>query len=155
VLDKETTIGLQKLANEIQQHVATLNSLGVSVGHEIIVHILENKLPKSTLEKWKTSLEKDKFPKPDQLYEFLYKTAIVASKCEKSKNVEIENHPVKRRQVGPAKQIFTVNTSRDCPICKTTPSVLMREIQAIVRTETYRRHKRRETLLQLSTLASR
>jgi len=110
VLDKETNIGLQKLADEMQQHVATLSSLGVSVGHEIIVHILENKLPKITLEKWETSLEKDEFPKPEQLYEFLYKTAVVASKRERSKNVETENHPIKRRRVGPTNQSFTVNT---------------------------------------------
>jgi len=52
VLEKETTIGLSKLADDTQQHVASLSTLGVSIGSEMIVHLLESKLPKLTLEKW-------------------------------------------------------------------------------------------------------
>jgi len=72
ILEKETANGLSKLADDTQQHVASLNTLGVSVGSEMIVHILESKLPKGTLDKWETTLERDEFPKPDQMYEFLY-----------------------------------------------------------------------------------
>ncbi|XP_018407388.1 PREDICTED: uncharacterized protein LOC108783339 [Cyphomyrmex costatus] len=51
VLEKETSDGLSKLADDIQQHVALLNTLGVSVGAEMLVHVLESKLPRRTLEK--------------------------------------------------------------------------------------------------------
>jgi len=44
---------------------ASLNTLEISVGSEIITHILESKLPKSTLDKWETTLERDEFPKSD------------------------------------------------------------------------------------------
>lgn len=83
VLDKESTNGLSKLADNAQQHIASLAALGVTVTPEIV--ILESKLPKSTIEKWETTLERDEFPKLDQMFEFLYKTAICASKREISK----------------------------------------------------------------------
>lgn len=51
VLDKETTDGISKLADDTQQHLASLSALGVSIGPEMIIHILENKLPKKTLER--------------------------------------------------------------------------------------------------------
>jgi len=47
ILEKETTDGLAKLANDTQQRVALLNALRVDVGSEILVNILENKLPKN------------------------------------------------------------------------------------------------------------
>jgi len=69
-LDKETTSGLSRLADDTQQHIlASLNAL--SVTPEIIVYILESKLPRITLERWETTLERDEFPKLDQMYEFL------------------------------------------------------------------------------------
>jgi len=61
-LEKETSSGLSRLADDTQQHVAALNTLGVSVGQEMVVHILETKLSKNTLEKWETTLDRDSFP---------------------------------------------------------------------------------------------
>jgi len=43
---RESTDGLTKLADDTQQHLASLNALGVSVRPEMIVHLLEGKLPK-------------------------------------------------------------------------------------------------------------
>ncbi|XP_067209990.1 uncharacterized protein [Linepithema humile] len=51
VLDKGSTSGLTKLADDAQQHIASLNSLEVTVDEEMVVHILESKLPKNALEK--------------------------------------------------------------------------------------------------------
>lgn len=51
VLNKETTSGLTKLADEMQQHVASLKTLGVAVGDQVIVHLLETRLPRSALER--------------------------------------------------------------------------------------------------------
>jgi len=122
VLDKETTSGLTKLADETQQHVASLSALGVSVGPEMIVHILESKLPKSTLDKWETGLDRDEFPRLDQLYEFLYKTAVCASKRERSKAAESEKGKgepdINRKRDYVTNKAFVLNTSRNCMACK-------------------------------------
>lgn len=83
-LDKESTEGLSKLADDAQQHVSSLKALGVSVGQEMIVHIIETKMPRKSIEKWEASLERDEFPSLDTLYEFLYKTAVCASKRERA-----------------------------------------------------------------------
>ncbi|XP_077270176.1 uncharacterized protein LOC143901624 [Temnothorax americanus] len=80
VLDKETTDGLTKLADDAQQHVASLSALGVNVASEILVNLLENKLPKNVADKWEETLDRDEFPKIDDLYEFLYRTAVRVSK---------------------------------------------------------------------------
>ncbi|XP_011689978.1 PREDICTED: uncharacterized protein LOC105451309 [Wasmannia auropunctata] len=90
--EKETAFNLSKLADDMQQHVASLNTLGVSAGSEMLVHFMESKLPKVTLEKWDITLERDEFPKPDQMYEFLYKTAVCASKRERSKALESDKN---------------------------------------------------------------
>jgi len=122
VLDKETTGGLMKLADDAQQHIASLNSLGVTVGPEMIVHIIEGKMPKSTLDKWEVTLEKDKFPEPNQLYEFLYKTAVSASRRERAKVTDGERNkfepPTKKMRTGPLNRAFVVKTSRNCIACK-------------------------------------
>lgn len=123
VLERETTSGLSKLADDIQQHIASLSTLGVSVGSEMIIHIIESKMPKLTLEKWEATLERDEVPTLDQLYEFLYKTAVCASKRERSKLSDVDankNEPsAKRKRMHPANQAFMVNTSRNCGACKT------------------------------------
>jgi len=46
----------------------------------MLVHVLETKPPKLTQEKWEVTLDKDEFPKVDQMYEFLYKNAVCASR---------------------------------------------------------------------------
>jgi len=53
-----------------------LITLGVSVGQEMILHILETKLLRSTLDKWEASLTRDAFPRLDEMYEFLYKSGV-------------------------------------------------------------------------------
>ncbi|XP_011858961.1 PREDICTED: uncharacterized protein LOC105556474, partial [Vollenhovia emeryi] len=122
-LDKETTNGLSRLADDAQQHVASLNSLGISVGHEMIVHLLETKLPRITLEKWEATLERDEFPELDQMYEFLYKTAVCVSKRERAKVTDMEGSrgepSSKKRRSHPSNQAFVVSAARNCIACKT------------------------------------
>lgn len=104
----------------MQQHLASLNALEVSVGSEIIVHLLESKLPKVTLEKWEASLERNEFPNLEQIYEFLYKSAVCASRRERAKALEFERDrgdpPIKRKRV--SNQTFLTNTQRNCILCK-------------------------------------
>jgi len=120
VLDKETTDGLSNLADNAQQHVASLAALGVNVGSEILVNLLESKMPKNTAEKWEETLNRDEFPKIDELYEFLYKTAVRVSKrtrTETSKRDDNKNHfPTKRARI--SDKAFIVNATNLCTICK-------------------------------------
>lgn len=120
-LNKETTDGLTRLADDTQQHMASLDSLGVSFGPEVAVCVLESKLPKTTLEKWEASLERGEFPALDQLYEFLYKTAVCASRQDQSKSSELEKSkgepPAKKRRVNPPNKVFVLNASRNCVAC--------------------------------------
>lgn len=107
----------------IHSSISRLNSLGVSVGPEMSVYLLENKLPKTTLEKWEATLERDDFPKLDQMYKFLYKTAVCASKREKSKIADDERSkgesPIKKKRSYSSNQAFVLNASRNCIACKT------------------------------------
>ncbi|XP_011689952.1 PREDICTED: uncharacterized protein LOC105451280 [Wasmannia auropunctata] len=120
VLERETTEGLSKLADDTQQHVASLASLGVDVNSEMIVNVLESKLPKNTAEKWEESLMLDEFPKIDDLYEFLYRTAVRVSKRtrpEALKRDDEKNSPSVKRGRFPNKA-FVVNTKYNCVACK-------------------------------------
>ncbi|XP_018406416.1 PREDICTED: uncharacterized protein LOC108782609 [Cyphomyrmex costatus] len=62
----------------------SLAAMGVSVGSEILVNILESKLPKNTADKWEETLGRDEFPKIDELYEFLHRTAVRVSERVRS-----------------------------------------------------------------------
>ncbi|XP_071580875.1 uncharacterized protein [Temnothorax nylanderi] len=122
VLDKETTTGLSKLADDTQQHVASLAALDVTVGSEMIVHIIESKLPKVALDRWETSLDRDEFPKLDQMYEFLYKSAVCASRRERVRISDTEKgigEPPSKRKRYSSNQAFLINSSRNCIVCKT------------------------------------
>lgn len=120
--EKETTAGLSRLADEAQQHLASLGTLGISVGSEMMVHILESKLPKRTLEKWEATLKRDEIPSLAQLYEFLYKTAVCASKRERIRSAEslkvTGEPPSKQKLVRFTNKAFLTNASHNCPSCK-------------------------------------
>lgn len=125
-LDKESIDGLSQLTDDTQQHLASLNTLGVNVSSEVVVYIIKSKLPSATLEKWETSLERNEFPSLESnefpsLYEFLYKTAVCASKREKSKLSESEKGkgepPTKKKRGHPSNQAFISNASRNCIAC--------------------------------------
>ncbi|XP_018401178.1 PREDICTED: uncharacterized protein LOC108778474 [Cyphomyrmex costatus] len=119
-LEKENTSGL--MADDVQQHVASLATLGVTVGPEMIVYLIESKLPRSALDKWEATLQRDEFPKPEQLYEFLYKIAVCASRREKAKISDTERckgePPAKKLRTGSSNKAFVAKVSRNCIACK-------------------------------------
>lgn len=123
VLDKETTAGFMTLADDAQQHVVSLASLGMTIAPETIVHVLETKLPKSAADRWDASIERDEMPSPEQIYEFLYKAAVHASRREKGKTAEsarTDNEiPAKRRRVRSSSRALLLNTSTMCQACGT------------------------------------
>lgn len=118
VLEKETTDGLSKLADDAQQHVASLAALGVNVESEVLVNVLESKLPKNTAEKWEETLDRDEFPKIDDLYEFLYKTAVRVSKRARETKRDEDKFipPFKRGRI--SNKAFVTDVTKDCTACK-------------------------------------
>lgn len=56
------------------------------------------------------------------MYEFLYKSAVCASKCERMKRLETERErvelPAKRKRVSAPNHAFVLNASRGCIMCK-------------------------------------
>jgi len=119
-LERESTSGLTRLVDDMQQHVASLNTLGVSVGSEMLIHLLETRLPKVTLERWKATLDRDEFLKVEELYEFIYRTAVCVSRRERTDTEGVKSAPpVKKRRPQPTNHTFLTNTnSRNCAICK-------------------------------------
>ncbi|XP_070510413.1 uncharacterized protein [Cardiocondyla obscurior] len=120
-LDRETTSNLTKIADDAQQHLETLSSLGVSVSPEMAINIIESKLPKSTLDKWESSFDKDKPATLDFMHEFLYKRAVCVSKRDRNQMPESDRdkgEPLakKRRQHVPH-NTFMSNTMRNCIAC--------------------------------------
>lgn len=118
VLEKETTDGLSKLADDAQQHIASLAALGVNVESEVLVNVLESKLPKNTAEKWEETLDRDEFSKIDDLYEFLYKTAVRVSKRTRETKRDEDKFipPFKRGRI--SNQAFVTDVTKDCTACK-------------------------------------
>lgn len=120
LVEKETTDSLSKLADDAQQHVASLAALGVAVGSEILVNILESKLPKPTAEKWEETLSRDEFPKIDELYEFIYKTAVrVSKRARETSKRDDDKSLLTVKKTRTSNKAFVVGVSTNCIACKT------------------------------------
>ncbi|XP_066600697.1 uncharacterized protein [Prorops nasuta] len=130
VLEKESTKGLSKLADDMQQHIAELGTLGVHVTSEIAVHILESRLPKSVINQWEALLTRDEYPGLEAMYEFLYKCAVNASRRERvrSNDSDVDGHDssAKKRRKGITGQVFTSTETRSCIACQTASHPLFR-----------------------------
>ena len=73
---KKTTVeNMCQLADFAQQHVKCLDNLGIQVCPEIVVQILEERLPKFLVAKWDETPKRDEMPNLDNLIEFIYGAA--------------------------------------------------------------------------------
>ncbi|XP_066588114.1 uncharacterized protein [Prorops nasuta] len=121
VMNKDSTNAYSKLADDMQQHIAALDALGVKFTPELTVHILETKLTKSALKEWETNLERDEFPTLDKMYEFLYKSAVCASRRERVRHAEAEKAkpliPDKKRKFDANHKSFFANATNNCVVC--------------------------------------
>lgn len=119
--DKNCSKDLERLADEAQQHIQSLESLGVKVSEEIVVQLITEKLSKEILAKWEETLTRDEFPTLDKLIEFLYKWAASLSKSDKDKFSnyrEQYNTPSKLRKLDnkPGARVLLTN-NRKCMLC--------------------------------------
>lgn len=115
----ETHRGLESLADQCQQHVQTLSTLGIEFNQEVLVTILEEKLHKTTLNKWEEKLDRNHFPTFDEIIEFLYETAARLSKQEK-RSSDSDPPPAKHRKFEQKSKFNAFVTSiKNCPVgCK-------------------------------------
>ncbi|XP_066588157.1 uncharacterized protein [Prorops nasuta] len=140
-LEKESSQGLSKLADDMQQNVASLEALGIHVTPEIAVHVLESKLPKTILMQWESSLSRDEFPSLEKMYEFLYRCAVSTSRRERTRKVDDNNKGEvcnKKRKIGTG-QAFASNTIQSCIVC-------CNHSYPIYKCETFRKHTPQERL---------
>ncbi|XP_033212462.1 uncharacterized protein LOC117170053 [Belonocnema kinseyi] len=127
--EKQTSEGLIKLAEDAQQHMLSLASLGVKISEEILVQNIEEKLHKTTLEKWDETLKRNEFPKLDDMLEFLYRTATRLSQCEsqnKSLSKDTSSTPGSSGNQRNAKTAFLTSTIKPCPACRCKTHPLFR-----------------------------
>ena len=73
--EKESYHGLIQIADEVQQHIYALKTLGSNAYTDLNAQIIEEKLHKHTVEKWDEILKNNVYPELEDLIEFLYKTA--------------------------------------------------------------------------------
>ncbi|XP_066589313.1 uncharacterized protein [Prorops nasuta] len=118
--EKDNFRSVERLADEAQQHVQSLECLDVKLSPQIVVQIIEEILNKTTRMKWEETLKRDTFPSLEQLTEFLYKTAVSLSTLENDKM------SISRYDQGPPAKIrkFENKTARTlfpgkkkCPAC--------------------------------------
>ena len=121
VQEKESYQGLIILADESQQHLQSLASLGVNVTQEMVVAIIEEKLHKSTLEKWDETIKNGEFPNLDDLTDFLYRTAARISKRKNDSNVKNSTDKdfpsFKKRKVDFKRHALVSAVYNKCPLC--------------------------------------
>ncbi|XP_066593206.1 uncharacterized protein [Prorops nasuta] len=121
-LKEGTSAGFSKLADDMQQHIASLNALGVVVSPEIAIHIIETRLPKVTLKEWESTLKRDEMPSLENLFEFLYKSAVCASRQERIRPAEIDTPsevaPTKKKRHNTINKGFVLSVTPDCSVCR-------------------------------------
>ncbi|XP_066600078.1 uncharacterized protein [Prorops nasuta] len=128
-LKQETHDGLIALKDTVQQNVNALESLGASIGPEMLVFLVEQRLPDETAKKWELELSNDELPSFKKLCSFISQTVIRASKREVPE-IEVEEEerqqpPTKRQKIkGKNGHAFMTNTVNNCVVCKKSPHQL-------------------------------
>ncbi|XP_066600741.1 uncharacterized protein [Prorops nasuta] len=122
------------MSDIIQQHVIALELMGAPIGQDMLVFLVEKKLPTETVKKWDLELVNDQLPSFEQMCSFLSQTAIRASKREASdsnkENRSSEYPPTKRCK----------NDQKTHAFITTTPSIncampVMTRIETIKKTK--------------------
>lgn len=120
-LNRETSEGLQKLADDTIAHKESLASLGIIVTEEILVQNLQNKLPKNTADKWEDMQKRSVFPKLEELIEFIYSRAARLNKDSGDKHsASTDNSSFHSSHKGKQKsQTFLTNSKYNkCQLCQ-------------------------------------
>lgn len=128
-VETESHDGICKLADHTQQHMKSLTNLGVEVSPEIVVRILEERLPKAIASKWDETLKTNEFPKLEDLIEFLYRTAarlsmssnIAQNPVGNPKRQQVQSYkfqpPNKRPRFDNKHNTLMTTVSKNCIVC--------------------------------------
>lgn len=121
--ERESARGIGELADVAQQHIQSLETLGIKISPEIVVQIIEEKLYKTTLEKWEETLSNE-FPSLDDLFEFLYRTAARLSRKGRDRieicsvNNSFHQSPIKFRKTDNRRHnVLVAIKDKKCPVC--------------------------------------
>ena len=114
---KESYDGLTMIADEARKHIESLESLGIIVAPEIIVTIIENKLHKTTLEKWEETIEAGEIPNFKKMRDFIYQTTRRLAKRKQERGTSREKSPVPHKHRKIDKQTAMMITNKPCLIC--------------------------------------
>ncbi|XP_066596281.1 uncharacterized protein [Prorops nasuta] len=123
-LKTETHDGLIELSDTMQQHHSALESLGASVGCDMFVYLIEQKLPYETSQKWELELKNDELPTLGKLCDFMAQTAIRVSKRELPESISNDINsqkvqpPTKKHKGSGKVHAFVSNVSNACIICQ-------------------------------------
>ena len=132
-VERESVDGLCKLADQAQQHMKALENLGVIVGEEIVVKIVEQKLPKFVAIKWDETLKRDQFPTLNELTEFIYGTAArmsirkTSEEANSTSNLKRSNPKASSDnnsfnkpilETSKVQTLFTTTRNENCKLCK-------------------------------------
>lgn len=117
--DENDPKSLEKLADDTQQYVQSLVTLGVNVSDEMVVVILQEKLSSTMRVEWEKSLTRDQFPNLDQMIEFLDRSALTNA-LEVRNRVNICEIPAKRRKFDHQKSVKVLVTTKQtaCLMCQ-------------------------------------
>ncbi|XP_066592933.1 uncharacterized protein [Prorops nasuta] len=119
----ESHDGLIQLADTVQQHMTALETLGASVGSDMLVFLIERKLPEETVKKWEMTLTNDELPSFQQLRKFLMENAVRASKREQrelhtsSNSIGGDQPAAKKFKSEKRHNVLYTNTT-NCIVCK-------------------------------------
>ncbi|XP_063994292.1 uncharacterized protein LOC135171591 [Diachasmimorpha longicaudata] len=127
--DKEEASGLSNLVDITRQHLESLKSMDVDIGEPIIVALLERRIHKTTLDAWDEKQERDKFPKLDDMLEFISRRASRLLTRAKDKPVQMQTNTSAKqnaqksntqKRLPQSTHAFTAAPSKACPACQET-----------------------------------
>lgn len=127
-VDRDSYEDLCKLVDYAQQHVRSLKNLGIEINTELLVKVIEMRLPHNILSKWDETLIRDKYPTFDDIVEFVYKIAThlsmrneftVSSEESGTKRriSNANNNFAKRMKTSHKESSFLLNTKFKCICC--------------------------------------
>lgn len=126
VEDPNGTENLAKVVDHAKQHYQILKNRGIEFGEEVVVRIIEVRLPKPIFYRWDQSLDKDKFPTLEEITQFVHdsiarsntRKTIDSSKSrgKKTSNKNTPENPEvpnKRRRTGKGANVLVSNTNQE------------------------------------------
>ena len=120
--------GLERLVDDVRQHLNMLQSLDVTPDSSMIIRFLERAMPSEIREKWEETLSLDTLPTLEEFYKFVNETTFRRLTLEKGavrdnsetgakRRSDRESRTVKTRKIGTGARALVTTTVRTCNYC--------------------------------------